>query len=72
MDQNDAVTPTNASEEASNVSLNDVLTELRTWRRHVNRKEADDDEQLLRTFTDMGEIVTTVQRRTQSYIDRDI
>ena len=72
MDQNDAVTPTNASEEASNVSLNDVLTELRTWRRHVNRKEADDDEQLLRTFTDMGEIVTTVQRRTQSYIDRDV
>lgn len=52
-------------------SINDVLSELSAWRHHVNRKDAADDEQLLRTFTNMGEIATTVHQRTAMHSERE-
>lgn len=68
MEPNDTVNATNADEEG--ISLRDVLTELRAWRNHANRKEAMEDERFLRSFTDMGEVVTTVQQRTEMYNER--
>lgn len=67
MDHNNTVTPAITNGDDASASLNEFLSELRAWRAHANRKEAVDDEQLLRTFTDMGEIMTTVQQRANMF-----
>lgn len=69
MSEHDNPNATNVNEEGHD--LRSVLLELRTWRDHANRKQAADDEHFLRTFTDMGEIVTTVQQRTEMYRERE-
>jgi UV DNA damage repair endonuclease len=69
MDHNDAPNAARFDEDGND--LRDVLDELHAWRDHADRKAAETDERFLRTFTDIGEIVTTVQQRTQMYSERE-
>jgi hypothetical protein len=64
MELNNGVASTGSNVDDTG-AIHDVLSELSAWRHHVNRKDAADDEQLLRTFTNMGEVATIVQQRTE-------
>ena len=70
MELNNGVTSTSSNVDDAGF-IHDVLSELSAWRHHVNRKDAADDEQLLRTFTNMGEIATIVQQRTKMNTERE-